>query len=162
MKYLCIALLGLLSFPVGAAESVVVGRATKHFPIAAEVPCPPPDGEGRVSICMDAWIGFELQIKRSIAGPEVKGRVRAARIQHSQYSRSGLNSLTLFVLAPIEDKETRRILGADYFLREASSSHSMYCFRESPEAYGLDDQVSRIAEVQGSSYCFEFSKDSRK
>jgi hypothetical protein len=160
MKGLCIILSALLSLPVLAEDSVVIGRATAHFPIEAEAPCPPPDEHGEY-ICMDAWIGFKISVTKTIAGPEVSGAVKAARVQHTQYVRSYRKRLKLFVLRPIPTEELRHTLGADYLLLEATTERRVYCFSQSPSTYALKDQVSLLETGSKSEYCFELEEGRR-
>src|SRR5689334_21359682 len=136
MKGLCIILTSVLSLPVLAEDSVVVGRATAHFPIEAEVPCPPSDEHGDY-ICMDAWIGFKINVTKTITWPKVSGTVKAARIQHTEYVRSYRRRLKLFVLQPIPNEELRHSLGADYLLLEASTERRVYCFSQPPANYAF-------------------------
>ena len=156
----------LAAFPTLAAaeSSVVVGRASKHFSIAAEVPCPEPK-DGVEYICMDAWIGWEIDVTKTLSGPKISGRIRAARIQHAQFVPSYLRQFNLFVLTPIDKPETRELLGASYLLSEVSRGRTMYCFDRSPDTYGSDDYALNLrGGDQGSTdgYCFELQEGRRQ
>jgi hypothetical protein len=156
MKGECLILVSLLSLPVLAEESVVLGNATAHFPIEAEVPCPPSDENGDY-ICMDAWIGFKINVTKTIAGPRIIGTVKAARIQHTQYVRSYRRRLKLFVLQPIPTEELRHTLGADYFLLEATTERRVYCFSQPPEKYALAEYATPVGTASQSEHCFELA-----
>jgi hypothetical protein len=164
MKQLCMAIMILWSASVAAESSVVVGRPSKHFSIDAKVPCPQGD-ENAEYICMDAWIGWEINITETLSGPKITGRVRAARIQHANFVPKYLRKFSLFVLTPIDTVETRKLLGADYLLAEVSQGRTMHCFDRPPDAYGLDDYVLNLrgsATAVNPGYCFELQEGRRQ
>lgn len=147
-----LAALFLLVSPVASADApptVVLGKAIGHFSIAAEIPCP------RDEICMDAWIGWTIEAKDVLAGAPVKGRIRAAKIQHAWLVPAYRRKFKLFVLEPIEDPAMRKLLTADYFLREVSAPTSVFCTYEKPEVLGI--AVESVFVEQGAAnprHCF--------
>jgi hypothetical protein len=165
MKQLCLILTLLLCAAAQAESSVVVGTPLKQFGIDLEVPCPKSDNPDEEFVCMDAWIGWEIAVTSTLTGPPIKGRIRAARIQHTKYSTRYFRSFGLFVLVPIVDEENRKAFGADYIIVEASAARRMHCFRREPRTYGLDDYVENLNGGEGpngSGYCFELDKSPRK
>lgn len=153
MKFLSFfSALSLLVSPVASADTpltVVVGRAIGHFSIAAEIPCPKDD------ICMDAWIGWAIEAKDVLAGAPAKGRIRAARIQHAWFVPGYLRRFKLFVLQPIEDPAMRKLLTADYFLRDVSESTSVFCTHERPEVLGIEAESVFVEQGAASPrHCF--------
>jgi hypothetical protein len=130
--------------------SVVLGNATGHFAIHHEIPCP------EDYICLDAWIGWKITVTQTVSGPILKGRLRVARIQHTEFIKSYLRRIHLFVLRPIPDAETREALGADYYLEDFSMEHQMYCTGDDPKKYGLTDADVHVRPEQDPpSYCYE-------
>jgi hypothetical protein len=65
---------------------------------------------------MYIWYRWTIQIRRTLSGPPITGRIATAHIQHSSYLLSCLKRFRLFVLTPIENARTRRRLKADYCL----------------------------------------------
>jgi hypothetical protein len=130
--------------------SVVLGNATGHYAIHHEIPCP------EDTICMDAWIGWRIRVTQTLSGPILKGHLRVARIQHTEFIKSYLRRIHLFVLRPINDAETREALGADYYLEDFSQEHHMYCTGNDPKGYGLANvDVHVRPDEDQPSYCFE-------
>ena len=105
----------------------------------------------------------QITVQKTLSGTPVRGRIRAARIQHVPFVRSYLKRFRLFVLEPIESAEMRKLLGADYLINDLSTTREMYCTSKSPAQYGLsEDDIDvhlRQSPVSGSSYCFELPKD---
>jgi hypothetical protein len=83
----------------------------------------------------------------------IKGRISTARTQHAGYVKSYLKRLRLFVLMPIEDPEKRRLLGADYFLRDFSQQIPMYCLTQDLVDLGLEVEFS-VSDPDRGTYCF--------
>jgi hypothetical protein len=165
MKQLCLVVTLLLSATAQAESSVVVGMPLKQFGIDVEVPCPKSDNPNEEIVCMDAWIGWEINVTSTLTGPPIKGRIRAARIQHAMFTSRYFRSFGLFVLAPIDGDENRKAFGADYILVEASAAKQMHCFHRDPRTYGLDDYVESLNGGEGpngSGYCFELGRSPRK
>jgi len=162
VKSLFAILLILSPCAVIAAPSVVLGEASGNFAIDAEVYCPGGEKDGLIEVCMDVWIGWRITVQKTLSGTPVRGRIRAARIQHGPFVRSYLKRFRLFVLEPIESAEMRKRLGADYLINDLSTMHEMYCISEPPAQYGLsEDDIDvhvRQSPVLGSSYCFELPK----
>jgi tetratricopeptide (TPR) repeat protein len=66
-------------------------------------------------ICMYTWFQWTIQIQRTLSGPPITGRIATAHIQHGSYVKGALKQFRHFVLTPIEDAQTRRLLKADYY-----------------------------------------------
>jgi hypothetical protein len=159
MKHLCAILITLLAGPVLADGSVVVGTPVKQFPIYASGLCPSSDQLSEPAICMEAWVGWEIKVKKTLSGRTVMGRVRAARFQHIELNARQMKLYSLFVLKPIEDARIRMTLGADYYLEEASTPKTMYCFDREPGSYGSGDYASVvIGSTRMTGYCFDLNK----
>jgi len=142
-----------------ASPSVVLGDATGQFAIEAEVPCPQRDKDEE-TICMDAWVGWNITVRKTLSGAPIMGRIRAARVQHTYYAKSYLKSFRLFVLHPIESPEMRKLLSADYLISDLSPKHSMYCTRHEPATFGLHDDEMNVhtsPDVDSPSHCFELT-----
>jgi len=138
----------------GAADSVVIGRALSNADTYIELACP------ENSICMDTWILWVISADQTLAGPQVHGRIRAVRIQHTTYIDSYLRQLRLFVLKPIEDAESRALFHADYYLQDVSAVHQMYCIDHKPADIGVKaDDVFARSDAEHSKYCFEIPKE---
>jgi hypothetical protein len=131
-----------------AADSVVFGRAMSNTYI--------PDVDGACGplaaddVCMDVWFVWAISVKRTVGGPPVTGRVRAARAQHSQFDRRYMRSNRLFLLRPIDDPEQRALLRADYRLIDMSVDE---CLEAKPK--GLDAAEIHVRHNErGDVYCF--------
>lgn len=98
-----------------AADSVVSGRAisNEHMDYV-KFDCP------KGYICLDGWFRWTIDVKRTLRGPHVTGRVIAVRMQHSTVIPSYESRLRLFVLSPIEDAKRRALLRSDYYLVSTS------------------------------------------
>jgi len=151
MKHIVLALLLPLLPPVEAAEQPIVafGRATANVYADAGPECPAD------LICLDSWYRFTLQIDRALHGRVGKRRIYAVRLQHSSVNRQYLKSLRLFVLEPIPGADTRRALGADYYLKQASPRHEAYCIGGAPGDVGARPESMLV--VSKDRYCFEES-----
>lgn len=150
---LAVWLVAALASPAAVAAdtplTVVLGKATSQFSIAAEIPCPPED------ICMDAWIGWNIVVDEVLSGGPIKGRIRAARVQHAQFVPGYLRRFELFVLEPIADPELRRVLNADYMLKDFAESTAFFCTHEAPDALGIPAKtVFREQGTANPRYCF--------
>jgi hypothetical protein len=149
---------------IAGTPSVVLGKAHEQFAIDAEVPCPQEENDENDLdvICMDAWIGWRINVQKTLAGNPIRGRIRAARLQHTFYIKSYLRRLRLFVLQPIESAEMRAVLGADYLIIDLSTTRDMYCTRESPAKYGLPEEDLDVyvrQAVDDEAFCFELPKE---
>jgi hypothetical protein len=140
----CLALSGRA---IGA-DSVVLGRgiANQYY---ADLPCPAD------SICLDATYIWELEAARTVAGPLVKGRIRALISQHTDATRKFVQAAELFVLREIQVPNLRKISGAQYYLLSLSRRYNNdeYCLSMRPADVGLAVPESQITERDGN-YCF--------
>jgi hypothetical protein len=91
-----------------------------------------------------------------MSGPPITGRIASAHPQHTYFVKRALKQFRLFVLTPIEDPETRRLLKADYILQDFSQRLPMYCLEQDPRALGIDDEaLGKLVGSDESGYCFE-------
>jgi hypothetical protein len=130
-----------------AAESIVLGTDRSQQIIeGVETPCVQ-DGE---LLCNGVWVRWEIRVSKTLSGPAISGRIKAAIVQHGRF----VSSRKLFVLKPISDPELRKALDADYILEGFSSPHEMYCLGTKPE--GIDDTSIYYGDSEGGGpYCFE-------
>lgn len=150
---LAVLLVAALVSPAAVAAdtplTVVLGKATSQFSIAAEIPCPPED------ICMNAWIGWNIVVDEVLSGGPTKGRIRAARVQHAQFVPGYLRRFELFVLEPIADPELRRALDAEYILKDFAESTAVFCTHEAPDSLGIPaERVFLEQGVENPRHCF--------
>jgi len=156
MKALPLLLLAiaLSSQPAYAEDSVILGRALSHKYIEnVETVCPPE------YMCVSAWYRWALNAHTTLRGPELSGRVIAARSQHTGFVRSYEKSLRLFVLRPIDDEEQRRLLRADYYILDMSAPREMYCLDNETNQLGIAAEDKFTAPGARDRYCFELPKD---
>lgn len=150
-----VLLIGVLAFGIAhTEESVVLGRALKNGYIEdVEIPCPPE------RICMDAWFRWTVTVDTTLHGPKVSGRIVAARIQHAQFVPRHQKKLRMFVLDRIEDETQRKLLRAEYYLRDMSIVHEMYCL-DSETELGIDAEDKLTGPGIQDQYCFKLPEDS--
>jgi hypothetical protein len=129
-------------------NSVVIGRGFSNEEVASL---------GSV----DDWNVFflwTLDVNRTVAGPKVKGRVRALGIAHSGATSKYVRSVELFVLSPITEgsKEMLRT-GAKYLIVALSPLYkdAMYCTRMDPLDIGIPIERAQIKVDENGSFCFE-------
>jgi hypothetical protein len=148
--YTSLLLIGLvLAGPARASETLVVGRASSQKIIEnVEVPCPDDH------ICMHGWNRWVITIHRTVAGPPVSGRVRLAVIEHGLYGPDALKRFRAFVIAPIEDPEKRKLLGAEYYLLDRAVLHEVVCFDRKPQMVEEDELFFGRAAGDGQ-YCID-------
>ena len=144
--------LGLAPATTGATTLVASGHvrgmeATEYGP-----DCAPTE------ICMSWFFRFSLEIDQTLSGGKLPAKIRAARLQHAQFVPAYLKELRLFVLEPIEDAEQRRKLQADYYLRQLSPEHRLYCLNGTPEGLGLNEQAF-VAIQTPEQFCFKLQGD---
>ncbi len=130
-----------------AAGRVATMEATEYGP-----ECAPNE------ICMSWFFRFHLDIDQTLSGGKLPAKIRAARLQHGPFTPAHLAALRLFVLEPIEDAEQRRKLQADYYLRQLSPEHRLYCLDGTPEGLGLDEQAF-VAIQNQDQFCFQLGAD---
>src|SRR5688572_10448947 len=130
----CVVIL-LVASGTHAEHSVVLGRALENRWIRdVEVPCP------ENHICQDVWVRWVIDAKRTLNGPELRGRVTAAAIQHTEVVRSYQDRIKLFVLTPIDSPEDRRLLRADYYLSDSSKLYEMYCLDKDTDSLQVSEE----------------------
>jgi hypothetical protein len=140
---------GLAVAPVVAEESVVLGRGISNT-YAGDIAC------AEQTLCLDARYVWELEAKRTVSGPLVKGRVKAVFAQHTDANVKFVRSVELFVLSRIEDPATRKQLGADYsgIALSPQYSGSKYCLPVTPASVGLAIPENAISVDDSGYYCF--------
>ena len=147
-------LLLAFSFTTKAKDPIVVLAEVKKQSFAGQLNCP----EGK--ICMDVWIRYHLKIKKVLSDTELPKRIKAIRIQHSEY-RNLTKEPILFVLGKIEDPEIRDYRGADFTIYEMDKPETIYCFENDLESYGLDSELLNFSRPDTciSGKVIEFDKD---
>jgi hypothetical protein len=106
---------------------------------------------------MNSSFRWEIDVRNTLAGPPIKGRVRAMAAQHAEALPSFVRSVEIFVLRPIVDDSLRQQCGADFELVTLSPRYEggRYCLQESPSQLGLSVPESEISfEADTGSYCF--------
>lgn len=151
-RLLATATLALLPAITPAATLVASGRVTSMEATEFGPECPPTE------ICMSWFWRFSLNIDQTLSGAKLPAKIRAARLQHARFTPAHLAALRLFVLEPIEDAEQRRKLQADYYLRQLSPEHRLYCLDGTPEGLGLDEQAF-VAIQNQHQFCFQLRAD---
>ena len=130
-----------------ASGHVTAMDATEYGP-----DCPPTE------ICMSWFFRFNIDIDQTLSGGKLPAKIRAARLQHSPFTPTYLQALRLFVLEPIEDAEQRHKLQADYYVRQLSPEHQLYCLDGTPEGLGLSEQAF-VAIQNQDQFCFQLKAD---
>ncbi len=151
-RLLATATLALLPAITPAATLVAAGRVANMEATEFGPECPPTE------ICMSWFFRFNLDIDQTLSGGKLPAKIRAARLQHSPFTPAHLAALRLFVLEPIEDAEQRRKLQADYYLRQLSPEHRLYCLDGTPEGLGLGEQAF-VAIQNEDQFCFRLGAD---
>jgi hypothetical protein len=139
-----------LAASVYAADSVVIGSAISSS-FYSKVACP------AGFICLNGQYLWVLRPSRTVAGPLIKGQVRAISIQHMNATQQFISSAEIFVLRPIKAAPPLyRAAGADFYLVSLSSRDSAghYCLSVDPATVGLHVAPSEIHR-DGDSYCFD-------
>jgi hypothetical protein len=133
-----------------AADSVVLGHGVSNAFVSAP-PCP------AGSACMEANYLWVLEADRTITGPDIKGKVRAIAVQHTDATAKFVTSVELFVLRPIQDPSMRKSLGADYYLVSLSprDPQGQYCLSLNPGDVGLKLDASEVrVDTSSGHFCF--------
>jgi hypothetical protein len=145
------SLLGVVSsFQPASAETTFIGHATANVYSGVNPPCP--NGE----ICMDTWYRWTIKVESTLSGPQLPGVIVAARLQHTEVVPRYLHELRLFVVKPIEEREQRELLRADYVLEDQSRLVEMHCLETDPRKLGL--AVDDVFVNDRGRYCFELPK----
>ena len=115
-----------------AADSVVVGHGISNS-YFSDARCAPD------LICMEARYLWILDVRRTVSGPSVVGRIRVVASQHTDANEQFVKSVELFVLKPIDDSSLQRTSGARYYLvaLSARDSSGNYCLSVDPGGAGL-------------------------
>jgi len=147
MRASLLFILMLLSPLANAKEYVsFFGRTLKQTYLPdVELTCPEGD------ICMGVIYRWTIQIDKVVSG-HIEGRtVRAAQIQHSEYTFANKHQ-ALYVLSRIADESERELLGADYWIEEYAAPSTIYCISSNNE-YGIKDNES-ITLHSGTQGCY--------
>lgn len=136
-----------------AERSVVLGKANTIEYANVDTPCPAD------SICLDGWFRYRLTIEKVLKGPAVPRSIRAVHMQHTNFIPAFRKSLRLFVLRPVEGKEARATLKADFYLDDMSPAHELYCLRGAPDVVGLKSEGVTVASEDR--FCFSADEATR-
>ena len=148
----CLIALCLVTSPSNATTLVAAGHVTAIDATEYGPDCAPNE------ICMSWFFRFSIDIDQTLSGGKLPAKLRAARLQHGKFAPTFMQALRLFVLEPIEDAEQRRKLQADYYLRQLSPEHRLYCLNGTPEGLGLNDQAF-VAIQNQDQFCFQLKAD---
>ena len=153
IRALVILLAALVCQSAVASDTVVIGRLVVNEPMDyVKDECPEND------LCLSFWWKSVVQVQRTIQGAVLSGRVTAANMQHTFLNHRFMRAVRLFVLEPIEDPTQRAKLRADYYLKDMSEPHQMFCLPHDPKEVGLKAETTYVASAgEGKSYCFELS-----
>ena len=129
-----------------AVDSVVLGRGIKND-FFANIEC------SANELCMDSLYVWEIDAKRTMAGPRVSGRVRAVISVHGLASSKYVKSVELFVLRPKVNLEASDSNGPQFSLMALSPRYKggKYCLSMDPRSVGLE--VDSVVSDEGF-YCF--------
>jgi hypothetical protein len=97
---------------------------------------------------MSSWIGYELNIKKVLAGKESKTLIGTAAIQHGMFAFDDGEVVMVF-LDPIIDLKRQNQLKAEYVIKEFI--RPSYCFNKPLSQYGL------MGDVVDKAYCYNAS-----
>jgi hypothetical protein len=122
-----------LANPVLAADSVVLGRGVSNT-FFDRIECSPD------SICMDSLYLWELDVKQTLVGPPVKGRVRALFASHGAATPEFVRDVELFVLSPSEGVKGGDSKFPAFGIIALSPRYEgdQYCLPMDPRSVGLD------------------------
>ena len=143
----CLIALSSNATTLVAAGHVTAMDATEHGP-----DCAPNEA------CLSWFWRFSIDIDQTLSGAKLPAKIRAARLQPAKFTPAHLAALRLFVLEPIEDAEQRRKLQADYYLRQLSPEHRLYCLDGTPEGLGLNEKTF-VAIQNQDQFCFQLKAD---
>lgn len=112
-----------------AAESSFCGSSLGQKVIDyVELPCP------KDLVCLGTWVRREIQVEKLLDGPTVGEKVTVARIQHGLFNAEFDASFSLFTVKPIDDKEMRDLLGAEFILVKFAKGEDAKECRNASEA----------------------------
>lgn len=151
MRTLVILLAVLACRPSDASDIVVFGRLVSNEPMDyVKDECP------KDHICLRSWWKSVVQIQKTIQGKVLPDRVTTANMQHTSWDPKVRKALRLFVLEPIDDPDQRAKLRADYYLKDMSALHQMFCLSQDPKTLGLNAEESYVTGAgEDKTYCFE-------
>jgi hypothetical protein len=151
IRTLAILLALLACQPSIASDIVVFGRLVANEPMDyVKDECP------ENYICLRSWWKSVVQVQKTIQGKVLSGRVTTANMQHTSLDPRLRKAARLFVLEPIEDPDQRAKLRADYYLKDMSELHQMFCLSQDPKVLGLDAEETHVAGAgENETYCFE-------
>lgn len=134
-----------------AEDIVVIGKLVSNEPMDyVKYVCP--DGD----ICMRSWWRSVVEVRKTIRGSHLSGRVAAAIMQHTSLNPDVKKKVRLFVLKPIEDPEQHSKLRVDYYLEDMSDSFEVFCLSHDPKEFGLNVEITYVGGAEEyKSYCFE-------
>lgn len=129
----------ITAVPAWAVDSVVLGRGINNE-FFAEIECSPAD------LCMDSLYVWELDAKQTLAGPRIKGRVRAVIAAHTFATSKYVSSVELFVLRPSEGAEGSTSPEFNLIALSPRYRGNKYCLPVDPLSVGLDVKATRSAD----------------
>jgi len=147
---LLLVLLLLSQASLATEYSVVLGHGVSNVFLSLGA-CDP--GE----LCMDARYLWTLRAERTIAGPSVRGVVRAVTSQHTDATAQFVKSVELLVLVRVSDAAARSADGAEYSLVTLSPRYpgNRYCLAIDPLELGIRMPRGHVTrDPQSSYYCF--------
>jgi hypothetical protein len=150
-SFLPIAFLVAVACPAFGTDTVVIGRGISNT-FAFKMSCPPD------LVCLDAMYQWVIDVKRTVAGPAVKGHVTALVAQHVDATPQIVESTRLFVLRPIQDLPVPDTFGANFYLLAVSPRDNMgrYCLSVNPRDVGLKIDRSRVnIDSNSGNFCFD-------
>lgn len=68
-------------------------------------------------------------------------------MQHTSLNHRFMRAVRLFVLEPIEDPTQRAKLRADYYLKDMSEPHQMFCLPHDPKEVGLKAETTYVGSA---------------
>jgi hypothetical protein len=142
----------LVNSPSNATTLVALGHVTAMDATEFGPDCAPD------KVCLSWFWRFSIDIDQTLSGAKLPVKIRAARLQPAKFTPAHLAALRLFVLEPIEDAEQRRKLQADYYLRQLSPEHRLYCLDGTPEGLGLNE-AAFVAIQNQEQFCFQLKAD---
>ena len=152
---LIVIVCSILCSPAMAADSVVFGRALSNSGMTyVKDECP------ENHICLHSWYKWVIRVDKTVSGPAVsRGRIVAARMQHTSMESPYTKRLRLFVLRPIEETEQRELLRADYYLEDMSAAQRMFCLTQDPKEVGLVVEGTYKNAKDSREHCFELDEN---
>jgi hypothetical protein len=148
------AALCTLSSLARAETSLSLGKAISqfddvHIEETPEERCPAD------AICLRGWSRWTLDVKQTLAGPRVNGRIHVVMMQHAPMADSLFEKELLFVLEHIDNPAERKRLHADYKLLEFTYAETLYCTSSDPRQWGVpSDRIRKQQSDDEVSYCF--------